>query len=117
MENKKKKRAISTVLLSLFFTIAMFLGAAIYALPKYLFIDVNEEFNPADSSQALVIAKDKKLKLPNFSMFKGDKFNSLERGYWHVFNEDDFEVGNNKPFERIIEEDEEGEKEEGEDIK
>jgi len=102
MENKKKKQEISSVLISLFMIIIVFVGAAIYALPKYdVFIDPAIEFDPAASSKAVVAKKAKDLKPPDFSVFASDRFQVLEKGTWYESAEGDYSVGNNVPFERI----------------
>lgn len=106
MEKKKEKTKISTVLLWLFLTIFLFLGGAIYALPNYLIV-ATDEFDLTGEQVKVIKTKDKNLKLPDFSVLQGDKFNVLERGYWHKFNKDDFEIGNDRPFDRIVTEDQE----------
>jgi hypothetical protein len=108
MKEKKEKKKISTVLLLLFLIIIFVIGVSIYGLKNYYFINVQEVFNSDDSIQAVTIvtSKNKKLKLPNFSVLESDKFNVLEEGYWYEFDDADFELGNDHPFERIVEEEE-----------
>ena len=101
-KNIKEKQEISTVLLLLFLGVASLLGAAVYGLSNYYFINASLAFDPADSSYIVMLAKDRKLKSPDLSVFTGDKFNVLEKGYWHEFDETDFERGNTNPFNRII---------------
>ena len=99
---QKEKQEISTVLLITFLVVAFLLGGAVYGLSNYYFIKANVAFDPANSSYTVMLAKDKKLKSPDLSVFDGDKFNVLERGYWHEFDEDNFLRGNSNPFNRIV---------------
>ena len=93
-----KKKEISTILLYLFLILAVVMGATIYFLSNYYFINIDTEFDVNNSTAQANQIKAKKLKPFDFSLFAGENFKALQRGYWYISNGSDYKVGNSNPF-------------------
>ncbi len=97
---KKNKKEISSIFLTVFFVFIIILAFSTYLLKNYYFIDASVEFENNDNN-ILTTKKIKSLKRFDFSVFEGETYAGLEKGYWYKINNDLLTVGNKKPFESV----------------
>jgi hypothetical protein len=95
---KKKDGDLGSALLALFFFLSIIVGAAIYALPNYIFIKPETEFDLKATYKTELNSKTQKLKSYDFSIFNSSRFNSLRQGDWDFYKPGTFVVGNKTPF-------------------
>ena len=94
------KKETSSVLLTIFVLLVLALGAAFYMFENYYYAEMRAKFEDPNPKTGATADRIKNLDEIDFSFFEGDKFNSLEKGYWfdNVEGEINLEPGTNNPF-------------------